>query len=88
MHGCAVKRLVEFEWRKNASQPPGHHRFATTGCANQENIVAAAHRSGVAVLENQQLDTTVHRVTEVIFAAVDGVLPRRGLQPVRGDVAA
>jgi 2-phosphoglycerate kinase len=54
----------------------------------QEHIVAAAHRSGVAVLENQQLDTTVRRVRELIFAAVDGVLPRRGLQPVRGDVAA
>ena len=54
----------------------------------QEHIVAAAHRSGVAVLENQQLDTTVRRVMELIFAAVDGVLPRRGLQPVRGDVAA
>jgi 2-phosphoglycerate kinase len=54
----------------------------------QAHIVAAAHRSGVAVLENQQLDTTVRRVRELIFAAVDGVLPRRGLQPVRGDVAA
>ena len=50
--------------------------------------MAAAHRSDVAVLENQQLDTTVHRVMDLIFAAVDGVLPRRGLQPVRGDVAA
>lgn len=54
----------------------------------QQHIVAAAHRSGVAVFENQQLDTTVRRLVDLIFAAVDGVLPRRGVQPARGDVAA
>jgi 2-phosphoglycerate kinase len=54
----------------------------------QQHIVAAARRSGVAVIANQQLDATVRRMTEMVFAAVDDVLPRRGVQPARGDVAA
>jgi hypothetical protein len=50
--------------------------------------LAAERLSGGAVGENKKWDTTVRRLMELIFAAVDGVLPRRGLQPVRGDVAA
>ena len=41
MHRCAVERLVEIERRKNARQPPRHHRLAATGRADQQNVVAA-----------------------------------------------
>jgi 2-phosphoglycerate kinase len=43
--------------------------------------VATAHRTGVAVVENRQLDTTVRRVLDLIFAAIEAVLPPRGLEP-------
>ncbi len=43
----------------------------------QENVVAAARRTGVAVVENAQEDTTVRRVLDLVFAAVDDAL-RRG----------
>ena len=43
--------------------------------------MATARRTGVPVVENQQLDTTVRRVLDLIFAAVDDVLPPRGMEP-------
>jgi 2-phosphoglycerate kinase len=47
----------------------------------QEHVVATAHRTGIPVVENRHLDTTVRRVLDLIFAAVDAVLPPRGLEP-------
>jgi 2-phosphoglycerate kinase len=54
----------------------------------QEHIVATARRSGVAVFENTDLHATVRRVMDLIFAAVEELLPGRGVRPASGDVAA
>lgn len=47
----------------------------------QEHLVASARRSGIPVIENQDLDTTVRRVVDLIFAAVRVVPPQRGWEP-------
>jgi len=51
----------------------------------QEHVVATARRTGIPVVENRHEDTTVRRVLDLIFAAVDDVLPARGRNPRRGD---
>ncbi len=47
----------------------------------QEHVVATARRIGVPVVENRRLETTVCRVLDLVFAAVDGALRQRGPQP-------
>jgi 2-phosphoglycerate kinase len=43
----------------------------------QDHVVATARRNGTPVLANQQVNTTVRSVLDLIFAAVDEVLPPR-----------
>jgi 2-phosphoglycerate kinase len=43
----------------------------------QRHVVSTARRSGVPVLANRDVDTTVHRLLDLIFTAVDDVLPPR-----------
>jgi 2-phosphoglycerate kinase len=47
----------------------------------QEQIVAAARRTGVPVVENGQEDATVRHVLDLVFAAVDDALRPRGFEP-------
>ena len=41
----------------------------------QDHVVATASRNGIPVVANRDVDATVHSILDVIFAAIDGVLP-------------
>jgi 2-phosphoglycerate kinase len=43
----------------------------------QDHVVAAARKNGIPVVANQDVDSTVHSILDVIFAAIDSVLPPR-----------
>ena len=47
----------------------------------QEYAVATARRTGIPVVENRHEDTTVRRVLDLVFAAVDDALGQRGSEP-------
>jgi 2-phosphoglycerate kinase len=47
----------------------------------QECVVACARRTGVPVVENLQEDTTVRRMLDLVFAAVDDALRPQGSEP-------
>jgi 2-phosphoglycerate kinase len=49
----------------------------------QEHVVAAARRTGVPVVENGHEDTTVRRVLDLVFAAVDDALRPQGSELAR-----
>ena len=67
---------------RSSARPAGRYRDGLDSIRRlQEHVVTTARRVGVPVLENEQLDSTVRRILDLIFAAVDDVLPPRGLQP-------
>jgi 2-phosphoglycerate kinase len=48
----------------------------------QDHVVATARRTSTPVIANRQLDTTVGSVLDLIFDAIDELLPARRLAPV------
>ena len=72
-----------FEGRARASErPAGRYEEGLEAIRNlQAHFVNAARRSGVPVIENLQVDTTVRRLLDLIFAAVEAVRPPRGPEP-------
>ena len=71
------------------AQTASHHLDPAYGTASrgiralQEQVVAGAHRTGTPVLANRHLDTTVHGMLDLVFAAVDEALRPRGAKPAR-----
>ena len=72
-----------FERRAEASErPAGRYEQGLEAIRQlQAHLVTGARRSGVPVIENRQLDTTVSRLRDLIFADVEGVRRPRGLAP-------
>jgi 2-phosphoglycerate kinase len=64
-----------FEGRAAGSErPAGRYEEGLEAIRKlQAHLVATARRSGIPVIENRELDATVRRVLDVIFAAVEGV---------------
>jgi 2-phosphoglycerate kinase len=61
---------------RSSERPAGRYQNSLEGIrALQEHVVATARRTGTPVLTNRQLDTTVRSVLDLVFAAVDHVLP-------------
>jgi 2-phosphoglycerate kinase len=50
----------------------------------QDHVLSTARRTGIPVVENRQPEATVHRVLDLIFAAVAQALRPRGPQPAPG----
>ena len=75
--------LHRFELRAGASERPAerYDEGLDAISALQEHVVATACRTGVPVVENRQVDAAVRGVLDLIFAAIDGALPARGLEP-------
>jgi 2-phosphoglycerate kinase len=48
----------------------------------QDHVVATAGRTGTPVIPNGQVDAAVRDVLDLVFAAIDGVVPPRQLKPV------
>jgi 2-phosphoglycerate kinase len=65
-----------FAVRAGASRRPASRYDDGLGAIRelQEQLVAAARRSGVPVIENRHEDTTVRGVLDLVFAAVDDAL--------------
>jgi 2-phosphoglycerate kinase len=72
-----------FEGRaRDSERPAGRYEEGLEAIRNlQAHFVNAARRSGVPVIENLQVDTTVRRLLDLIFAAVEAVRPPRGPAP-------
>jgi 2-phosphoglycerate kinase len=75
--------LHRFEVRAETSErPAGRYEEELEEIRRlQEHVVATAHRTGIPVVENRQVEATVRRVLDLIFAAVEALLPPRGLEP-------
>lgn len=69
--------MHRFDLRAAASERPAErYDDGIDGIRDlQGHLVATARRAGIPVVENEQLDTTVRRVLDLIYAAVAGVMP-------------
>jgi 2-phosphoglycerate kinase len=74
-----------FELRAGASERPAQRYDEGMDAIRRlhEHVVATARRTGIPVIENRQVDATVRRVLDLIFAALDETLPPRGLEPAQ-----
>jgi 2-phosphoglycerate kinase len=67
---------------RDSKRPAGRYQSSLQGIRDlQDHVVATARRTGTPVLANRQLQTTVRNVLDLIFAAVDEVLPPREAAP-------
>jgi 2-phosphoglycerate kinase len=72
-----------FQARAEASERAAGRYLEGLGAIRglQAHLDAAARRAGIPVIENRQLDATVRRVMDLIFAAIEGARPARGPAP-------
>jgi 2-phosphoglycerate kinase len=75
--------LERFEARAESSERPARRYQDGLGAIRglHAHLIAAARRAGIPVMENRQLDATVRRVLDLIFAAIEGARPARGPAP-------
>ena len=75
MHRFAVRA-------QNSNRPAGRYDDDLEEIRElQELVVDSAHRTGIPVVDNRHLDTTVRRVRDLVFGAVEAVLPPRAREP-------
>jgi 2-phosphoglycerate kinase len=80
------EHLDRFAARAEASaRPAGRYDRGLDAIRDlQGHLVAAARGAGIPVVENKRLDSTVRRVLDVIFKAIDEIVSPRSPEPAPG----